>query len=419
MQEWIPNGDKHAGMIGVGVCACLSFLSMLLLLAYCISLLYTHYRRSPLSIAEEGSTRAVRFLTSSPGVLFLNLIVGDSTHCIGFMMTFEWLHLRAMPSPPTLTCQLQSVFIQLGNIAIAFANTYIAVSVFCLVVFSYKLPPRLVAALIGVQWIAVAVMALVGPVWISRGGGPFYAIAGGWCWITPEYDLMWLMLHHMWVYIAAFINLVLYSIVAYTILSRRRRAGGEQGGSAGLAMTLVLYPVAYCVVVTPLASYRLATLVHRPWPIQAGLAAGAVLSLAGFVDCLIFACTRALFSKKTGGRAVGVGTTEKRTRTAPRKGGGSTIGGGTPRNWEARPRFSPKLPSTYLTIHGLAIDSDTDLAFAHTTSRLGHGGGRSVSFVSSDESESAEEGATAAAAAAAGRVAEGDGRCRLCRDIWV
>lgn len=34
-----------------------------------------------------------------------------------------------------------------------------------------------------------------------------------------------------------------------------------------------------------------------PWPTDAGLAAGAVICLAGFVDCIIFACTRALFSR--------------------------------------------------------------------------------------------------------------------------
>jgi len=51
------------------------------------------------------------------------------------------------------------------------------------------------------------------------------------------------------VYIAAFINLILYSTVAWTILSRRKRAGGERGASARLARSIMLYPIAYIIIV--------------------------------------------------------------------------------------------------------------------------------------------------------------------------
>ncbi|ORY90139.1 hypothetical protein BCR35DRAFT_328780 [Leucosporidium creatinivorum] len=370
--EWIPNGEKHYGMTAVAVSACLSLASMILLFAYCIFLAVRRYRQSEFAKAEEDS-RVMRFLWSSNGVLFLNLILGDLSHCIGFMVTFDWLKYGAMPSPPTLACTVQAVTLQMGNIAVAFGATFLASSVFSLVLFSYKFPAKLVASLIAFEWAVVTVMTAVGPLYVARDGGPFYAIAGGWCWISIEYDLMRMLLHHVWVYVAALINLILYSAVAWTILSRRKRAGGERGASARLARSLMLYPIAYILLVTPLASYRAA---GHPWPSDTGLAAGAVICLAGFVDCLIFACTRALFSSSGSGKSSVGGATSRRT--------GNSMSGA----WDSRPRFEPKLPTL-----GAGL-GDPDLAFSRTRSRPGIGGAspsaRSISFISREEGSDEE-----------------------------
>jgi len=52
---------------------------MFSLLVYCIYLAIKRHRQSKLAKAEENS-RVMRFLWSSNGVLFLNLIVGGEGH---------------------------------------------------------------------------------------------------------------------------------------------------------------------------------------------------------------------------------------------------------------------------------------------------------------------------------------------------
>jgi len=61
----------------------------------------------------------------------------------------------------------------MGNVAVAFGSTFLAMSVFALVLFSYKFPPKLVAGLIVFEWVVVITFAAIGPAYVARNGGPF------------------------------------------------------------------------------------------------------------------------------------------------------------------------------------------------------------------------------------------------------
>lgn len=194
--------------------------------------------------------RALRFLQSIHGALFLNLLVADALQSVSFSMitvvsivlslpqlavrrapsaeltshrVSQWLSRDALPSVTTPTiCTVQAVLLQVrlhphslplrpeadateftrqvGNVCEAFAVLLISASLFALVVFSYRFSSRLVGCLIALSWSISAMLAAAGPTWTSkhRDGLPFYAAGGGWCTISPSFPLYRLMFRHLW-----------------------------------------------------------------------------------------------------------------------------------------------------------------------------------------------------------------------------
>lgn len=73
--HWIPLGDMRAGVLAVAISATVSLSLIVLLSSWIAWLLYRYYSQTPAERIEH-ETRAIRFLASSHGVLFLSLITG-------------------------------------------------------------------------------------------------------------------------------------------------------------------------------------------------------------------------------------------------------------------------------------------------------------------------------------------------------
>ncbi|KAK4057666.1 hypothetical protein OIO90_001314 [Microbotryomycetes sp. JL221] len=273
---WVPNGAKRPWQIGLLTSV-------------------TYRRKSPAQRMQEDS-RSIKFLTSQSGVLFLNLILGDFAHCIGLFVTYKWIAIGAMPAPANALCRMQAVTLQMGNILSAFANSWIAIHSLLLVVFSYKMPWRVIWCFVATEWSVTTVLAVVGPLHIAKGGPEFYGIAGSYCWIAQPYAKWRIYLHHAFVIAAAGLCLLLYSITAVWIVTARRRAQGCSATAYRVAKIMMLYPVAYIITVIPLATYRLAALAGDIWPIQVGLCAGIVIALSGAINCIIYGLTRSVIT---------------------------------------------------------------------------------------------------------------------------
>ncbi|ORY90172.1 hypothetical protein BCR35DRAFT_323669 [Leucosporidium creatinivorum] len=330
-QHWIPLGGKRAGMVADAVAGTVSLVCIIALVSYCTFLVLRHHRRSAFEkVTFEEDSRALRFLSSSSGVLFFNLLAGNALESFSFILVWIWISRGGMPSPPTPSCTAEGVFLELGAMGGALGSTWIALAMFAQIVWSYKVTTKVVAAVITFQWIVMFVMAAIGPLWVARNGGPFYASAGGWCWISKEYEMMRLYLRHLWVFSAAAFNLILYSIIAYKIVKRRRAAGGDAGTSRVVRLMLI-YPLIYIVTVTPLAVSRLAAYGGKTWPPSVLLASGCVAALTGTFNCALYAFSRAIITFSPGSRTTSVGG-----------------GGGKAPSFSSRPPCTPNLPSLYV-----------------------------------------------------------------------
>ncbi|GAA6010104.1 hypothetical protein JCM10207_007560 [Rhodosporidiobolus poonsookiae] len=327
---WQSIDGNRAGMAAVASAALLSIVACSTLGGYIAFLLRRHHRLQGLEKLENEERRAIKFLTSSHGLLFLNLLAGDLLQASGFVLNFEWIRRNALPAAhsPTAVCTAQGVLIQIGDLGSAFSSLVICSNLFCILIMGFTPPTKVVAGVMAGQWVVIAMMSFIGPVGLVREGIPFYGPAGGWCWFSNIYQSERLWLHYFWVFLVAFLDLLLYTVMAAKIYLQRRALGNDQiSGSAGIWRVMMLFPLVYVVTILPLSMYRIASMAGHTWPRHYALGAGFVFTLSGFANCTVYALTRSIVSFDSLGGAIG--SAFRRGSEAVAANGQRSTGGGT------------------------------------------------------------------------------------------
>ncbi|GAA5901595.1 uncharacterized protein JCM6883_000271 [Sporobolomyces salmoneus] len=306
---WISLKPHLAGVLAVGIAATLSLFSVLGLVGFIALLLWRFWSTGSENERQERrmGNKAIRFLASTHGLLFMDLLLGDLLQAIGFSLNFSWYRHQGLPPSdnPTTLCTTQAVLIQVGDTASAFSSLIISLNLFTVIVLSRQPSVKFLWCVMVLQWIVVAILAGIGPRWLERAGMPFYADAGSWCWISPEYSDARLWLHYFFVFVIAFVDLVLYSLIALYLALQSRRTSSKIPLSissiSGVAKIMPLFGISYIVTILPLSAYRAASMAGHRWSPNAQLAAGFVFTLSGFVNCLIYATTRNIVSSESVG----------------------------------------------------------------------------------------------------------------------
>ena len=107
------------------------------------------------------------------------------------------------------------------------------------------------------------------------------------------------------VFVVAFVDLVLYSIIAIYLAIQARRTTAKIplniSNLSGVSKIMFLYSISYIVTILPLSAYRVASMAGHKWSTDAQLAAGFIFTLSGFVNCCIYATTRNIISSESVG----------------------------------------------------------------------------------------------------------------------
>jgi len=176
--------------------------------------------------------------------------------------------------------------------------------------------PALYGTLLG-AWTLIGIVVVLGPGALETADrGPYFGISGLWCWITEGYQVERLMLEYLWMFVSAFTSFVLYALVflklrgnivvsGWTVRVRRaprRRAVSAwdkqtRTGSLEAQLTLIskqmmLYPIAYTILILPIAACRYAAWAGHEVPFQATIFSDVVFLLSGFVNTVLFVSTR-------------------------------------------------------------------------------------------------------------------------------
>jgi len=238
---------------------------------------------------------------------FVSLLVSDLIQAIGSILNAHWISQRAVEVGSL--CSAQGVLKQIADVSTAVWTMVIATHTFCLLFLELKSSRfTLIATLIS-GWSGIAAVVIAGPAAMDTvHHGPFYGISGYWCWIGPHWNGSRVGLDYLFMFMAAFFSFLLYMAIFLrmrgNIIVEGRRISfrikkaapwrGKQFESQALtiARQMLLYPVAYTILILPIAASRFSAFAGEDVPFGVTVFSAAVFLLSGIVNVTLFTMTR-------------------------------------------------------------------------------------------------------------------------------
>ncbi|KAJ7037317.1 hypothetical protein C8F04DRAFT_1093287 [Mycena alexandri] len=290
--------EAHGVTVLVGV-SCLSFIAVFGLLT-AIALSAFNTRSTP---AHQQHL----FLRTHAAAYLISLLICDMIQSVASIMNARWILDMAVETG-TL-CVIQGAMKQISDVGLSFWTFVIALHTFCLVVLGITPRPYVLWTTLITGWSGLGILAMTGPAMLDTAHrGPFYGISGYWCWITPDYVVERATLDYMFMFIAGTSSFVLYSVVflrmrGNLMITGKRVMFSKSSGNEGLgrqvesrtmsvARKMFLYPVAYTVVILPIAAARFSDWAGKDVPFEVTIFCDTVFLLSGIVNVTLFTTTR-------------------------------------------------------------------------------------------------------------------------------
>ncbi|KAJ7500658.1 hypothetical protein B0H11DRAFT_1800569 [Mycena galericulata] len=296
LQVVYTSWEAH-GITALVIVSCFSFVAVVgLLTAIALSAFNTR------SLPQQHL-----FLRSHAAAYFISLLICDLIQSSASILNAKWIHDMAVEIG-TL-CVVQGALKQISDVGLAFWTFIIALHTFCLVFLGITPRPYVVwMTLIG-GWSGIGILAMTGPALLDIAHrGPFYSISGYWCWINPDYVDERTTLDYMFMFMAGTFSFVLYTLVFFrmrgnivvtgTRVTFRKTASSEWVGqhvesrTMSVARKMLLYPVAYTIVILPIAAARFSEWAGNDVPFEVTIFCDMVFLLSGIVNVTLFTTTR-------------------------------------------------------------------------------------------------------------------------------
>jgi hypothetical protein len=235
-------------------------------------------------------------------ILIYNLLLADMHQSMAFLLNVAWLKEDAI-LVGSATCFTQGWFVSSGDLASSMFIMAIAIHTYFSVVRKVRISHRLLNFSIISIWLFVYGISAI-PIAATRNGasvGGFFVRAGSWCWMNHDYEVLRLVTHYLFIFIALATTVVLYTAIFISLRREdRAAANASQGTGDGDYPSLrlshnpafLIYPIIYVLCTLPLAVGRLASMTGAETPIRYLCFAGAMISSNGLFDCLLFGTTR-------------------------------------------------------------------------------------------------------------------------------
>jgi hypothetical protein len=268
----------RTGLIPITVFAMMSLISVTALLGFITHRLISwrrHYRE------YVGYNQYV--------ILIYNLLLADLQQSIAFSISFHWLRIDKVLAP-TAPCFIQAWFLNIGDVASGLFVLAIAIHTWLGVIRGYKMPYVWFVVSILVIWLVALVLTVIGPaIYQDR----FFARAGGWCWISTDFQNERLWLHYLWIFIVEFGTIAIYGHVFIHLRGRIRSIINNDTSKLTRATKfMVMYPLVYVLLTLPIAVGRMVAMTGKALPDIFFVVAGALLTSCGWIDALLYTLTR-------------------------------------------------------------------------------------------------------------------------------
>jgi len=196
---------------------------------------------------------------------------------MGGILDVRWAHNGIVTVGPY--CTAQGIIQQIGELGVALITLILTIHTFVVALWSVGSQARYFA--FGIVALATLFVAL----WVGLGNGlhkNFETPTPYWCWVGPEYSGERLAGEYIWLWIALFASVIL-NIPLYIW------AKGRLSVHLG---RMLLYPLAYSIIVLPISITRWLTFGSKTVPSAATFFSVSVFNLSGAINVLLFLIIR-------------------------------------------------------------------------------------------------------------------------------
>lgn len=268
------------------------------------------------AIRSIRSPEEHKFIRTHVAIYFFSLLLCDLAQGIGALLNTRWISQGGLEIGSY--CTAQAVIKQTGNVGTALWSFVIAVHTFDVLFLRWHIANHVCyGTLVGV-WAFLGFIVILGPSVVeSRARGPFYGISGYWCWITPSYPVERYALEYLFMFASAGLSFILYFLVFLRLRGNVSVSGwhirfhhvqngpGQDNSNNGLfhdgrrdphlmqvARQMLWYPVAYSILVIPIAAARFSAFDGKTVPFAVTIFTSSIFMLSGFVNAILFTTTR-------------------------------------------------------------------------------------------------------------------------------
>ncbi|KAN0131080.1 hypothetical protein V8E53_011081 [Lactarius tabidus] len=285
----------HGQCIGLTIALEASFLSLIavIFIFVLIGRNVRHYRRA----LPNGGWK---LLQRPADIYMLSIFVYDILTALGGILNIQWAHNGIVTIGPY--CTAQGIIQQIGELGVALSTLILTAHTFVVALWKVGIDTRHFA--FGIVALATLYVALC--VGIGNGTHKHYITPTPyWCWVGPTNKGEHLAREYVWLWIALFASVIVYIPLyfwakGYLLIDPGKwykfciteSDAGYQMRRAALGM--LLYPLAYSLVVLPLSITRWSTSSHnhKNVPSAAALFAGSMFNLSGAINVLLFLIVR-------------------------------------------------------------------------------------------------------------------------------
>ncbi|KAF8261258.1 hypothetical protein EI94DRAFT_1746329 [Lactarius quietus] len=237
-------------------------------------------------------------LRTPTDIYMLSLFFYEILEAMGGILSIRWANEGIVTTGPY--CTAQGIFKQIGALGVALITLILTTHTFTMALWRVGAEARSFA--FGI----VALTCLFVVLWVGVGNGihkDYETPVPYWCWIGPKYNGERLAGEYLWMWIALFASVVMYILVHLWmkgLLSvddekwyKFRLAKSDVEYSQRRAtLGILLYPLAYSLIVIPLSVSRWLLFSHKSVPSAATFFGMIMFNLSGAINVLIFLIVR-------------------------------------------------------------------------------------------------------------------------------
>ncbi|CCM01162.1 uncharacterized protein FIBRA_03210 [Fibroporia radiculosa] len=257
-----------------------------------------------LAISAWNTRKSVNphlFMRSHTAAYFVSMLWCDLNQSFGSILNIRWVNMKAVEYGHY--CAFQGFIKQSADVSMSMWSLLIALHTFLVVFLRWNMPKWGFYGMFAFGWGMVLLMVTIGNAGYKKELGPFYGISGYWCWISNNYGAERITLDYMWMFLSAGLSFILYALVYLNMRGnvttrgihfRRHSVAANQvdSNATAIAKQMLIYPVAFTLLILPIAICRFLEWSNHPVSDAASSFSDSVFLLSGLVDVTLFAITR-------------------------------------------------------------------------------------------------------------------------------